>query len=278
MKNNEALKNGELVLLKENIDEARLKAKLLLFHILDISKEKYALIQDEKINKENLSKFYEGIKKISKGEPLEYVIGKAYFLEYEYIVNKSVLIPRLETELLVIKALDLIKNNNIKRVLEIGTGSGIIGIHLVKNSNIELVAVDISEEALQIAKLNAERLKVDFDRYKLIKSDVYENISGEFDLIISNPPYIKTEEIKDLNKDVLNEPITALDGGIDGLEIYSKIIKDSFKYLNNNGFLIFEIGATLGDGIIKILEENNCTENKVFKDLSGLDRIILSKR
>ncbi len=279
MKINELLKQGENTLIKSNIEEAKLKAKLLLLDILEISKEEYVLIQNKEIKVDRLQKYNNDIELLKQGKPLEYIIGKAYFLDNEYIVNESVLIPRLDTELIVSKALDLIKKNNFKNILEIGTGSGIIGIHLVKNSNVKVLATDISKEALEIAKINAKNLNVDFNRYELIESNVFENIKGEFDLIISNPPYVKTEEMKTLNKDVLQEPILALDGGEDGLRVYKQIIENAFKYINDRkGFLLLEIGARLADDVFKILEDNNWTKNTVFKDFSGLNRIILSEK
>lgn len=278
MKINEILRKGEIELIESDIEEAKLKAKLLLLHILNITKEEYVVFQNEEMLDEKRILYLSKIEELKIGRPLEYIIGKAYFLGNEYIVNENVLIPRFDTEILVEKALELIKTNGIKKVLEIGTGSGIIGIHLVKNSDINIIATDISEEALKIADKNAKRLNVDFSRYELVKSDVYENIGKSFDLIISNPPYIKRDEIKTLNKDVLNEPYLALDGGKDGLDFYRRIIKDAFKHVNGYGsYLIFEIGDTQADDIIKYLKENNWKNNQVFTDLSGKDRIIVSE-
>lgn len=278
MKINEILRKGEIELIESDIEEAKLKAKLLLFHILNITKEEYVVFQNEEMLDDKRILYLSKIEELKIGKPLEYIIGKAYFLGNEYIVNENVLIPRFDTEILVEKALELIKTNGIKKVLEIGTGSGIIGIHLVKNADINIIATDISEEALKIADKNAKRLNVDFSRYELVKSDVYENIGKSFDLIISNPPYIKTDEIKTLNKDVLNEPYLALDGGKDGLDFYRRIIKDAFKHVNGYGsYLILEIGDTQADDIIKYLKENNWKNNQVFTDLSGKDRIIVSE-
>lgn len=278
MKINEVLRHGEITLIEAEIEEGKLKAKLLLLAVLNITKEEYAVLQNEEIDDDSEIRYKGKIEELKQGRPLEYIIGKAYFLGDEYIVNENVLIPRLETELVVNKALDLIKNHGIKKVLEIGSGSGVIGIHLVKNSDISLVAVDISDKAIETACKNASRLNVDFSRYEVIKSDVYENIGEKFDLIISNPPYVKTSEMETLNKDVLNEPHLALDGGVDGLDLYRKIIENAFNYINGYGsFLILEIGATLAEDVVQILEENNWKSNEVFTDFSGLNRMIISE-
>lgn len=278
MKIKEVLKRGKGILIEADIEEAQLKAKLLILHVLEITKEEYIVVADEEMDDELEIIYLAKLEELKQGKPLEYIIGKVRFLGNEYIVNESVLIPRLDTELIVNKALDLINNNGMKKVLEIGTGSGAIGIHLVKNSDIQLIATDISEEALDVAASNAESLDVDLNRYELVKSDVYENIGEKFDLIISNPPYIKTDEMKTLNKDVLNEPKLALDGGKDGLDLYRKIIKDAFEHINGyNSYLILEIGSSLADDVIKILEENNWKNNQVYTDLSGLNRMIVSE-
>lgn len=278
MKINEVLKKAEKLLNESDIEEANLKAKLLLLHILDITKEEYIIIKNEKICDENKFEYFNKIEELRQGKPLEYITGKVLFLGNEYIVNENVLIPRLDTEVLVEKALEIIKKYNLKRVLEIGTGSGIIGIHLSLNSDVEVIATDISKEALKIAEENAKKLNVDFNRYELLESDIYKNIGESFDLIISNPPYIKTEELNNLNKDVLKEPHIALDGGKDGLDFYKKIIEDAFKHVKGYGsFLILEIGFDLATDVIDILEENNWKNIKVFTDLSGLDRMIVAE-
>ncbi len=278
MKISEVLRKAEIKLMEADIEEAKLKAKLLLLSILNISKEEYIIIQDDEIEDEKEIIFLSKIEELKIGRPLEYIIGKAYFLENEYIVNENVLIPRLDTEVLVNKAIEIIKNNGIKKVLEIGTGSGAIGIHLVKNTDTSIIATDISEEALEIAKLNAESLDVDFNRYELVNSDIYEKIGEKFDLIISNPPYIRTDEIKDLNKDVQREPVIALDGGKDGLDFYRQIINGATKHINGYGsFIILEIGSDLADDIVQILESNEWKDIEIFKDYSGLNRMIVAE-
>lgn len=278
MKISEVLRKAEIKLMEADIEEAKLKAKLLLLSILNISKEEYIIIQDDEIEDEKEIIFLSKIEELKIGRPLEYIIGKAYFLENEYIVNENVLIPRLDTEVLVNKAIEIIKNNGIKKVLEIGTGSGAIGIHLVKNTDTSIIATDISEEALEIAKLNAESLDVDFNRYELVNSDIYEKIGEKFDLIISNPPYIRTDEIKDLNKDVQREPVIALDGGKDGLDFYRQIINGAAKHINGYGsFIILEIGSDLADDIVQILESNEWKDIEIFKDYSGLNRMIVAE-
>lgn len=278
MKINEALNKAIEILLSSEIEEIELKAKLILLDVLDIKKEEYILCKNDIMEEEVKLIFFDRISDLKNGKPLEYILGYAHFLGNNYLVNEDVLIPRLETELIVAKAIEVIKNQNIKKVLEIGAGSGIIGIHLALNTDVKVIAVDISEKAVEVAKKNAEILNVDPSKYEVIQSDVYEAIGEKFDLIISNPPYITSDEMLELNKDVLKEPHLALDGGIDGLNIYRRIINDSFKYINGySSFIILEISPMIVESVIKLLEENNWKNNEIFKDLSGLNRIIISE-
>lgn len=227
---------------------------------------------------EYLKKYYPGniedaIKRLESGEPVQYIVGNVDFYGYTFNVNKNVLIPRFETEELISYTIELLKERNeALDILDIGTGSGCIAITLKKElRNTNITAIDISNEALTVAKENATLNNVDIN-FK--NSDVFENINGKYDVIISNPPYIKeTEDIDKLVKD--NEPAIALYAGVDGLDIYKKILKDAKKYLKDKYLIAFEIGETQAEDIkelaIKYLDNCNVI---IKKDIYERNRFI----
>lgn len=256
MKLSEVLKDGIYVLKEKNIDDCNLKARLLLGFLLGKTKE-YLMINDsEEIDIEKQIEYFSLIDRLIVGEPLQYIIGNQEFMGLDFFVNKNVLIPQPDTEILVQSVIKYVNHNfgrensklfeNIEKnksehlkILDLCTGSGAIAISLAKNfqnDNISIYASDISEEALEVAKINCQKHKV---KMKLIKSDLFQNIEEKFDIIVSNPPYIETDIIKELDLDVQNEPHLALDGGKDGLDFYRKIIKDSKEYLNSNRNVVF---------------------------------------
>ncbi len=205
-----------------------------------------------------------------KGRPLAYILGKSNFYGRDFIVREGCLIPRCETEELVYTCLNEIK---VGKGLEIGSGSGAIAITLaLENLDIKMESVDISDDALEIAKENNLKLNAGVNFYK---SNIYSSVSDKkFDFIISNPPYILSDEIVGLDDEVKNfEPVLALDGGVDGLDFYRKIIKDSPKYLVNDGKIFFEIGIGEAESIKNMLQENFKDIN-ILKDLEGVERII----
>lgn len=264
------------ILKENNIEEPILKSKLLLAFVLKQEKE-YLLINDNKELFAKEEKEYEKvIDRLIKGEPLQYIIGKQEFMGLDFEVNKNVLIPRADTEILVEEVIEIIGNKEPK-VLDLCTGSGAIAVSLVKKLNkIKVTASDISLNALEIAKKNAllNDVVIDF-KY----SDLFENIEETFNIIVSNPPYIETEVIKTLSKDVQKEPFIALDGGKDGLDIYRRIINEAYKYLNENGTLALEIGYNQKEQVIGLLTESgNYTNIYSKKDLGGNDRIVVCKK
>ena len=204
-------------------------------------------------------------------EPLQHIFGFVPFYNIELKTDKRALIPRDETAILVEKALEFIKARNYKTVLDIGTGSGAIAISIKKNAGVSVSAVDISEDALSLAKENA---KMNEAEISFTKSDLFENVSEKFDVILSNPPYIPTKDIEKLEKELSFEPECALDGGSDGLDFYRDIITDAKDHLNKNGLLMFEIGFDQGDAVRTLLSKSGFTENFILKDYSGLDRIV----
>lgn len=214
-------------------------------------------------------------KYLDEQKPIQYIIGYAYFYGRKLKVNTDVLIPRPETELLCEYAIDIIKQNNLKSVLDIGTGSGAIAYTIACETKAKVYASDISEKALGIARENGKDKDI-----KFILSDVYDNISNDikFDMIISNPPYIPTGDyVEDIVKN--NEPHLALYAGEKGLDIYDRIIKDAEKYLSGNGWILFEIGCNQYLDIKELLNiyKLNVKEVKVCKDYNNLDRIVIIK-
>lgn len=224
---------------------------------------------DESIERE----YFEILKKRKMGIPLQYILGKEDFYGRTFKVLDGVLIPRQDTEISVEKLLEIIKNNEVKNMLEIGCGSGIVSITIDLETDISITCVDISSFAIENTKINK---KLHNSNINILKSDLFENVKGKFDLIYSNPPYIKTDEIDKLQIEVREyEPRLALDGGSDGLIFYRKIIEKAPNYLRKGGFLVFEIGHDEANDIFKLMEKNFKVE--VFKDLNSLDRVILGQ-
>ncbi|MBI5123858.1 MAG: peptide chain release factor N(5)-glutamine methyltransferase [Candidatus Omnitrophica bacterium] len=223
------------------------------------------------------------IKTIEPYTPLQYIIGKEKFFGLDFIVNEDVLIPRPETEVLVEAVLNIV--NSIPntqypiRMLDLCTGSGCIAISLTKREpNCKIAASDISEKALEVARENA-RLNGLSGNISFIKSDLFDNIEGEFDIIVSNPPYIARHEFDELQKEVLREPRIALDGGADGLDFYRRIFLEAPRHLKPEGYLLTEIGFGQLEGIKDIIENNKGFEIlEVRKDQYGIDRVIVLRR
>lgn len=207
-------------------------------------------------------------------KPLAYVFGDADFYGFTFKVNEGVLIPRPETEELVMRALEVI--NKDSKVLDLCTGSGAIGITVKLKSNATVTVSDISDKAIDVCSKNAKDLGAEIN---VIKSDLFTDIKGEFDVVISNPPYIKSSDIKGLDLDVLKEPILALDGGLDGLDFYRKIADNCYNYLISGGYLFLECGYDQANDIKNIFETyNNYSEIEIIKDINGIDRILKIKR
>ncbi len=265
----------------EKLDDAGfenyfVESRELLGYILDKSKEWLMINFNYDIPEDKLKKFFELIGLRLHGEPLQYILGKQYFMGLEFIVNKNVLIPRADTEILVYEALKRLENIKNPKVMDMCTGSGCIAISLAKNvKNAEIFAADISSEAIEVARENSELNGTDV---KFIKSDLFESVTeAQFDMIVSNPPYISEEEMKVLEKDVLNEPHLALYGGKDGLDFYRTISEKAVKFLKPSGFLIFEIGYLQEEGVKNILAELKYKNIKTVKDYSGNNRVIISQ-
>ena len=258
-----------------NVEEPNNKAKRLLAFVLNVPKEFLIINDNKELNKKQEVKYKKCIERLIKGEPIQYIIGKQEFMGINLIVTNDVLIPQPDTEILVEETIKVAKQYDKPKILDLCTGSGAIAIAIKKYiPEAEIVASDLSSKALRIANNNDRTKKIRF-----ILSDLFENINEKFDIIVSNPPYIKTEEIKTLSKEVQNEPLMALDGGQDGLYFYEKIIKQANSYLNQNGYLCLEIGENQKNEIIKKIQYNGKYTNiQTYKDLGGNDRVITCKK
>ena len=229
----------------------------------------------DNVDERSVERFKNNIQNFLEGMPIQYINNKAYFMGLEFYVDENVLIPRCDTEILVEEIIKIVKKDSLIKILDLCTGSGAIAISLKKYlNNIEIIASDISDKALMVAKKNASKIGVDV---KFIESDLFNNINGKFDLIVSNPPYIKKSVIPSLDKQVRNEPILALDGGKDGLDFYRKISYDAKRFLNNNGYLCFEIGYDQRKEVEDILLQNGYINIYSKKDYGGNDRIVICK-
>ena len=275
----ELLVNASKQLKFYKFNSAKLDAELILSKTLGLSREKILLNLNEKINDEVLEKFNYYLKLRKQNRPIAYILGFKEFWKYKFQVDKNVMIPRPETELIIEQALKNLPRLSKKNILDIGTGSGCIIISIIKErENCKATAIDKSLKALKVAKLNAEMHHV-LKKIKFLNIDVDKYFASKYDLIVSNPPYIKDVEILSLDKDVkLNEPKLALSGGKSGLNKVFKVIKKSRKLLKTNGKLILEIGDKQSKEVKKYLIKNNFNQIQVFKDLSRKDRCILSTK
>lgn len=218
-------------------------------------------------------RYFEILDKRKNGMPIQYILGEEDFYGRSFKVIKDVLIPRQDTEISVETLLKIIKNNKINNMLEIGCGTGIVSISVDLETKVNVTAVDISQRAIENTKINKEKLG---SRIKILKSDLFSNVTEKFDLIYSNPPYIKSDEIEKLQVEVRkHEPRLALDGGEDGLYFYKKIIEKAPEYLNDRGYLVFEIGHDEAKDICALMEDKFYVE--VIKDLSKLDRVVVGQ-
>jgi len=271
---NQSLNYAIKKLKENNIEEANIKAKILLSYILSKSKE-YLIIHDEsELEQEKEILFKEQIEELIKGTPLQYITKKQEFFGMNFYVDENVLIPQPDTEILVEEVIEIAEREKKKEILDLCTGSGCIAIALSNNlKNVSILATDISREALEIAEKNDRNKKVTFQQ-----SDMFENLENKkFDIIVANPPYIKTKVIETLSKEVQQEPKMALDGGEDGLKFYRRIIENAYKYLNEGGYLCLEIGDDQKQEVEKLLENNHYQDIYSKKDLGKNDRVLLAR-
>lgn len=268
----ELLVNGKHLL--KDIEDGNIKARILLEYILKLSREKIVSNPNIEVSDNNVESYLNKINDIKNGMPIQYITKKQEFMKLNFYVDKNVLIPQPDTEILVEKAIEICNNhgNDIK-ILDLCTGSGAIGISIAKNiKNAKVYATDIKNAVIDIAKQNAKQNNV--DNIEFIVSDMFENIQEkDFDIIVSNPPYIETDVIKTLPTEVRNEPIIALDGGKDGLKFYKIILSEYKKYLKKDGYLLLEIGYNQAKSVGELINLNY----SIIEDLAGNDRVIIIK-
>lgn len=256
-------------------NEAKVEVRLLIEHFAGYSL--VDILMGKKLTEDKLKIVEEKAKLRAKThEPIQYIIGLADFMSEKFLVNKDVLIPRDETELLVRKAIEIIKEHNFKMVLDMCTGSGCIACMIAKLTNSQAMGVDISTEAIHTAFKNMEKFGL-YNRAIFRKSDIYSKIREDekFDLIVSNPPYIPPKEKETIQEEVSYEPDLALYTTDEkGLAFYEKIIKDAPKFLNKGGYLMFELGIGQSTSVAQLMKKAGFENIKVLKDLANIDRVI----
>lgn len=278
----EAIKTGMNMLKEKNIEDATLKSKMIMKNVLGQNRQ-YIIANDlNQLDCKQEKEYFFEIEKLLENNPIEYITNKKEFMNLELYVNQDVLIPRQDTEILVEEVINILQNikaENIQ-ILDMCTGSGAIAIALAKNVEKCIVdAVDISSGALEVVKKNIVKNKVE-GRVNIINSDLFSKISNKkYDLIVSNPPYIESNVIEKLDKQVQKEPILALDGGDDGLDFYKKIINEAPSHLESDGYLCFEIGYNQKNAVQNLLS-NSGKYQEIYckKDLCGNDRVIIAKK
>ena len=272
------VKKASQILKNHNIHSHELDAQIILSDIMGIKREFLITNNDTTISKKVLEKYDIAINRRIKKEPIAYIIGKKEFWSQNFKVNYSTLIPRPESELLIYKLISYFKNKRIN-ILDIGTGSGCILLSLLKELNLSRgIGIDISSTAVKTAKLNSKRLNLFYrSKFKVVGIDDFK--VGKYDLIVSNPPYIALKDMKNLSKDILDyEPLIALKGGLDGLDLIKKVIYKSKHLLKANGLLGIEVGTNQYLKVLNILKKNGFREIHKEYDCNSNVRCIINTK
>lgn len=278
---------GRKKLIENNVEDSNFKSEILLQYILNMDKTELIINSKKEVQHDLEQRYISYLDKIIEGKPIQYITHKQEFMGLYFYVDENVLIPQPDTEILVEKTIRTVTANNKLlsqniKILDLCTGSGAIAVslenYLQNKCNIEIYASDISEKAIDVAKRNAKENNA---KVKFIISDMFQNIEeNNFDIIVSNPPYIEKATITTLSKEVQNEPHLALDGGIDGLDFYRIIAKEGYKHLKSGGYILVEIGYNQKESVSNIFKEyvDKYIEIKCVKDLNEQDRVIEVKR
>ena len=272
----EILEKSKEYLEKKEVSSSKFMAELIIAEVLQMKRLELYLNYERPMQENEVERIREMVKRKGNGEPLQYINGYEYFYGLKFNVNKNVLIPRPDTEILVEECLSKIKKVDRPKILDIGTGSGAISVAIGKNrEDSQILAADISKEAIETAKINSEENHV--KNIKLVESDVFSNINyRKFDLIVSNPPYIPEYEYIELMREVKDfEPKLALTAEDDGYYFYKKIILSAWEYLNDSGILAFETGYNQAEKIKSIMEKSGKYSNiEIIKDYNKIDRVV----
>tara|TARA_B100001057_G_scaffold422897_1_gene444688 strand:+ start:145 stop:987 length:843 start_codon:yes stop_codon:yes gene_type:complete len=274
-----ALGNANKILSNNNIRSSKLDSEILMAKVIQKDRKFVILNLKKEIEKKSFDYFKSLVLQRSSGKPIAYLLGKKDFWNFEFEINKDVLVPRPDTEILVEEVLRITKQKNKLKILDVGTGSGCILLSILnEKKDFYGIGVDVSKKCLDLSTVNAKKIGV-INRVKFIKSDVDNFNSGKYDLIISNPPYIKSFDIKYLEKDIVNfEPKLALDGGLEGLSKLSKVINKSSELIKLGGKLILEIGFDQKNKVKQLLKNKGFYINKILKDYANKDRCIISTK
>lgn len=274
----ETMRKGMIKLKTGNVTEPNLKSRLLMQYILNKPRQYLIVYDDQILTLRQEVDYFKSIKRLIEGEPIQHITHQQEFMKLNFFVDENVLIPRPDTEILVEEVIKIAKKTKAKKILDLCTGSGAIAVSLAKYlDDVEITAIDISSKSLQIAIKNAKSNQVE-DKITFIESDLFSNIPDDkYDIIVSNPPYIRKDVINTLTKEVQKEPKIALDGGEDGLEFYRRIVCESDKYLKFRGYLCLEIGFDQKNDVINIINnERKYVGTYCKKDLYDNDRIVVT--
>ena len=272
------IKQASQLLKNKNIISHELDAQVILSDIMGVTRDFFITNSHIKVSKNTIKKFNYAIRRRIKREPVAYIIGKKEFWSQDFVVNQTTLVPRPETELLIYKVIDFFKNKRIN-ILDIGTGSGCILLSILKELvNSRGIGIDISTRAIKTAQINSKNLNL-FHQSKFKVFDISKFNVGKYDLIVSNPPYIPTKDIKNLSEDIINyEPLVALNGGLDGLDLIKKVIYKANSLLKKNGLLVIEIGSNQYLKVSSLLRQQGFREMSRQCDYGHNVRCIISTK